>query len=74
MKRKQVAKLPTVTEMMDQLMTPGTELGQLEFQDKPIIFKNTPQSVVKKLSVRVKSTESIDTATLHKLHTQTRLI
>lgn len=71
-RKNQTKDLPTVPELVEKLMTPGTVLGRLEFIEKPIIFKGSPQSVVKKLEVKIISTESVDNAVLHNLHTQTR--
>lgn len=71
-KKDQTKDLPTVSELVEKLMTPGTVLGRLEFPEKPIIFESSPQSAVKKLEVKITSTESVDQSILHKLHTQTR--
>lgn len=61
--------LPTVVEVLDQLMKPGTVL---EFPGKPIQFDNSKQTAVKSLAVKICSTESQDMAILHKLYTRTR--
>lgn len=67
-------ELPTASEVMGQIMTPGTVLGALEFPEKPIQFTNSPQSAVKSLAVKICSTETQITDVLHKLHSQTRLV
>ena len=72
--KDQQTELPTVSEVMEQIMTSGTVLGALEFPEKPIQFTNTPQSAVKTLAVKICSTETQITDVLHKLHTQTRMI
>lgn len=68
-KGKQEEQTPTVIEALQKLVKYGTVL---EFQEKPIIFESSPQSAVKKLEVRICSTETLDQSILHKLHTQTR--
>jgi hypothetical protein len=72
--KNQQAELPTVSEVMKQIMNSGTVLGALEFPEKPIRFTNTPQSAVKTLAVKICSTETQITDVLHKLHSQTRLV
>lgn len=67
-------ELPTVSEVMEQIMTPGTILGALEYPEKPIQFTNSPQSAVKTLAVKICSTETKLTEVLHELHSQTRLV
>ena len=64
-------ELPTVVETLQKLVKYGTVL---EYPEKPIIFESSPQSAVKKLEVRICSTETLDQSILHKLHTQTRSI
>ncbi|GIW60184.1 MAG: hypothetical protein KatS3mg087_1250 [Patescibacteria group bacterium] len=63
--------LPTVEELVNQLMSPGTVLGALEFPEKPITLPNSKLSPVKTLEVRVLSTESNREALLNKLHNST---
>lgn len=62
--------LPTVLEVLQKLMRRGT---LLMYPEKPIFFPNTLQSV-KSLSVNICSSETIDMAILHKLHTKTKII
>lgn len=69
-KGKQEEQLPTVVETLQKLVRYGTVL---EYPEKSIIFKSSPQSAVKKLEVRICSTETLDHSALHKLHTQTRV-
>lgn len=69
-KEQQTEESPTVVEFLEHLLKPGTVL---QFPEKSIIFKNSPQSAVKSLVVNICSTESIDMAVLHQLHTQTRI-
>jgi hypothetical protein len=69
-KRKQLETegLPTVRELIDRWMTPGTAL---EYTEEPIVF-NSKLSPVKFLQVTVRSTEADSQAILHKLHSLTR--
>ncbi len=62
-------ELPTITEVLDQILKPGTVLV---YPEKKMVFKNSPQVAVKSLEVNICSTEVLDMAILHKLHTQTR--
>ena len=64
-------QLPTIEELLNQLMSPGTVLGILEFPEKPITFLNSKLSPVKTLTVKVISTESRKEAILNKLHNAT---
>lgn len=61
--------LPTVVEVLNQLVRPGTVLM---YPEKEIAFQNSPQAVVKILSVNICSTETTDMSALHKIHTQIR--
>lgn len=69
-KNDQEEQIPTVVETLQKLVKYG---AVLEFQEKPIIFESSPQPAVKKLEVRVCSTETMDQSVLHKLHTNTRI-
>jgi hypothetical protein len=71
-KKDQTKDLPLVSEMVEKLLTPGTVLGQLDFPEKPIIFERSPLSAVKKLEVKIISTESVDQSVLHKLQSNIR--
>jgi hypothetical protein len=62
-------ELPTVLEVLEREMRPGTVLV---YQEKDVIFKDSAQSTVKNLKVNVVSTESQDMAILHRLHTLVR--
>ncbi len=64
-------QLPTVEEILNQLMSPATMLGTLEFPEKPITFPNSKLSPVKSLTVKVISTESRKEAILNRLHNAT---
>lgn len=65
----QEEQLPTVLEVIEELMTPGTVL---KYPEKEIILHNSPQSAIKSLKVNILSAESQDMAILHKLHSKTR--
>jgi len=67
-KQSQTKDLPTVRELIDKWMTPGTAL---EYTEEPIIFSNK-LSPIKSLQVRIYSTEANNQAVLHKLHSLTR--
>lgn len=60
--------LPTVVEALLLYQTTGTVM---EFPEEDIEFKNSGQSAVKSLKVKVLSTESQDMAILYKLHQST---
>lgn len=62
-------ELPTVIEVLEREMRPGTVLV---YQERNVIFKNSSQSAVKFLKVNIVSTESQDMAILHRLHSQVR--
>ena len=61
--------LPLVSEVLAQLVRPGTVLM---YPEKQIIFHSSPQAVVKTLSVNICSTETTDMSALHKIHTKIR--
>ncbi len=63
-------ELPTVIEVLERELRPGTVLV---YQEKDIIFNDSSQSAVKSLKVNIVSTESQDMATLHRLHSLTRI-
>lgn len=64
-------ELPTVLEVLEKEMRPGTVLV---YRETDVIFKDSSQSAVKSLKVNIVSTESQDMAILHRLHTQTRAV
>lgn len=68
--KQQKENLPTVIEAIEQLMTPQTVL---EYEEAEILFKDSSQQAVKSLQVNICSTETLDMAVLHKLHSQTRV-
>jgi hypothetical protein len=71
-KRKIVnEELPTVLEVLEREMRPGTVLV---YQEKDVVFANSSQSAVKSLKVNIVSTESQDMAILHRLHMQVRSV
>ena len=68
-KKTKAENLPQLTEVLNQLVKPGTVLV---YPEKEIIFQNSSQAVVKTLSVNICSTETADMSALHKLNTQIR--
>ena len=66
---RKIKDLPTVVEVLNQLVRPGTVLT---YPEKEIAFQSSPQAVVKTLSVNICSTETTDMSALHKLNTQIR--
>lgn len=64
-------ELPTVVEVLERKMRPGTIMI---YQEKDVVFKNSSQSAVKSLKVNIVSTEFKEMAVLHQLHTQTRSV
>jgi len=63
------SEMPTVLEVLEREMTPGT---MLVYPEKEIVFPNSQLSPVKSLKVNITSIESKNTEVLHKLHSQTR--
>lgn len=63
-------ELPTVLEVLEREMSPGTVL---KYRERDIVFSHSAQSAVKSLEVTISSMESQDMAVLHRLHSQTRL-
>ncbi len=62
-------QLPTVVEVIEKWLTPGT---LLKYQAKKITFDKYPLSVVKSLKVNICSTETVDMGVLHKIQNNVR--
>ena len=69
MVNRKTENLPTVVEVLNQLVKPGTVLM---YPEKEIVFQKSNQAVVKTLSVNICSTETTDISVLHKIHTKIR--
>ena len=68
-KEIQINELPMVTDLLMQIMTPGTVYS---YPGKPVVFNDSTQQAVKSLKVTFSSTQSTDMAMLHQLHTKVR--
>jgi len=65
------SELPTVLEVLEREVHFGVVL---QYPEKGIAFPEAKLSPVKSLKVNIISTETLDMAMLHRLHSQTRTI
>jgi len=71
MLNKRTEDLPLITDVLENLVTPGTVLM---YPEKEVTMESSPQTAVKTLQVNICSTESNDLCVLHHLHSKVKQI